>query len=350
MRQPPLSWANEEGNPDVSILVLAYNHERYITECLDGILSQNFNGSMEVLVGEDKSTDGTAAIVENYALRFPDVIRVVTASANVGMHANNRRLIRAARGRYIAYCEGDDVWHRPDKLRRQVDMLDHRPDVVGVHSEYRQLIYMDGAPRLQHDRRQTVRRHIPALLTYKDLVARNCVQTCSVMLRTSVLKRYPDSLLAQGVYPMEDWPMFLHALESGPLLHMPESLATYRHTPNSITRADPPAMARFLRGERRLINDASSGRPELAAERHEGLIRVRRSLVALGVHTGDWNIVREALVSARQDGIPDNRRMRVIAHAMTNPYTRVLFTWATRGFYTTRTTVNTWLNSLRRER
>lgn len=318
--------------PDVSILVLTYNHEPYIADCLDGILSQDYAGSVEVLVGEDRSTDATPSIVASYVSKFPSTIRVVTAKVNVGMHANNRRLIRAARGRYIAYCEGDDLWHRPDKLSRQIEVLDRRPDIVGVHSNIDRIIYHDGFPRtIQHGAWQSKKRHIPTLLAYEDLIARNCVQTCSTVFRTTALKTYPDSALARELYPMDDWPMFLHALKTGPILHMPEPLATYRHTPSSVTRSHPEAMVRFLRGERRLIDDISGARCDLVRERREGLARVRRTLVRLGVQTGDWGIVQEALEWGRRHKIAEGRDVRLVSWAMSHPATRSLSTLGLRG-------------------
>ena len=317
--------------PDVSVLVLAYNHEKYIAECLDGILSQDFDGSVEVLVGEDWSTDATGHIVDDYAARYPETIRVLRGTANVGMHENHRRLLRAARGRYVAYCEGDDYWHRADKLTLQVALLDRRPEVIGVHSEVDHLEVVNGRLRRHHDYWRAAQRHIPSLLSYADLVGQNSVQTCSVMVRREALMTYPESRFARGMYPMEDWPLFLHVLESGPLAYLPRSLATYRRVAGSATRQDPESMARFYRGEWRLIVDAAQGHPECAPSAQDGLSRVRASMARLGLSSGDAGMIRDALAMGRASGVPETAGTRTLARLVTIPGADVALPFAARG-------------------
>ena len=317
--------------PDVSVLVLAYNHEKYIAECLDGILSQDFDGSIEVLVGEDWSTDATGHIVDDYAARYPETIRVLRGTANVGMHENNRRLLRAARGRYVAYCEGDDYWHRADKLTLQVALLDRRPEVIGVHSEVDHLEVVNGRLRRHHDYWRAAQRHIPSLLSYADLVGQNSVQTCSVMVRREALTTYPESRFARGMYPMEDWPMFLHVLESGPLAYLPRSLATYRRVAGSATRQDPESMARFYRGEWRLIVDAAGDHVRYASRRREGLARVRGSLVLLGLGSGDLEVVGEAIEAGRADRVPEDRGTLLVARLLATRGGACILRHAARG-------------------
>jgi hypothetical protein len=250
--------------------------------------------------------------VHDYAARFPGVIRVVTGPGNVGMHANNRRLIHTSRGRYIAYCEGDDYWHRVDKISREVAVLEEHPEAVGVHSDVDHLELRNGTPQLVASYWKRTLPRIPQPTTYPDLIARNIVQTCSVVLRGDVLRRYPESHLASGMYPMEDWPMFLHALQSGPLMYIAESLATYRHVAGSATRRDAGSMVGFLRGERQLIDDASRGRPDCAVARVDGLSRVRDDLLHFGLVSGDASAVRDAIAAGRSAQVPERRRVQLI--------------------------------------
>ena len=83
---------------------------------------------IEFIIGEDFSNDGTREIVFEYAKNYPDIIRVFTSDYNVGSKANGRRCINAARGKYMALCEGDDYWVDPLKLQKQVDFLEKNPD------------------------------------------------------------------------------------------------------------------------------------------------------------------------------------------------------------------------------
>lgn len=115
-------------NPLVSIVCITYNHEPYLRQALDGFLMQRTTFPVEIILAEDCSTDGTRAICEEYAKRYPDKIRYIWSETNVGAVANERRAIEAASGKYLAFCEGDDYWTDADKLQLQVDWLETHPD------------------------------------------------------------------------------------------------------------------------------------------------------------------------------------------------------------------------------
>ena len=61
----------------VSVYCLAYNHEKYIRDCLDGFVKQKTNFKFEVIVHDDASTDGTADIIKEYAAKYPDIIKPI---------------------------------------------------------------------------------------------------------------------------------------------------------------------------------------------------------------------------------------------------------------------------------
>ncbi|OQA94305.1 MAG: putative glycosyltransferase EpsE [Bacteroidetes bacterium ADurb.Bin217] len=119
---------NAVPQPMVSVRTSTYQHASYITQCIESILMQKTNFSFEYIIGEDFSTDGTREIVFEYAKKYPDIIRVITADYNVGMKSNGMRCQRAYRGKYIALCEGDDYWTDPLKLQKQVDFLEQNTD------------------------------------------------------------------------------------------------------------------------------------------------------------------------------------------------------------------------------
>ena len=108
----------------LSVVMTTYNHARYLAEAIESVLMQCTSFRVELVIGEDRSTDNTRAIAKEYAERYPDTIRLITSSENVGMRANYRRTIEATRGRYIALLDGDDYFTDPDKLQLQVDMLE----------------------------------------------------------------------------------------------------------------------------------------------------------------------------------------------------------------------------------
>ena len=121
--------------PLVSVKMITYNHAPYIAEAIEGVLQQKTDFPFELVIGEDCSTDGTQEIVFDYQKKYPDIIRVITSNKNVGAHKNGIRTEKACRGKYIAFCEGDDYWHHPRKLQKQVDFLERHPEYGLIHSD-----------------------------------------------------------------------------------------------------------------------------------------------------------------------------------------------------------------------
>jgi glycosyltransferase involved in cell wall biosynthesis len=116
--------------PLVSVHCITFNHAPYIKHALDSFLAQKTTFPIEVVVGEDCSSDGTREIVEAYINRHPSVIRLITSDRNVGAVANYERTLKACKGKYVAICEGDDYWRDPYKLQSQVDFLERNPEYV----------------------------------------------------------------------------------------------------------------------------------------------------------------------------------------------------------------------------
>ena len=122
------------GQPDeavaVSVLVVTYNHARFVHQALDGALAQQLPQRFEILISEDCSTDGTREIVQEYADRHPHLVRLLLSERNLRSNEVVARGFRAARGRYIALLDGDDYWTSDDKLRAQKAFLDARPNLT----------------------------------------------------------------------------------------------------------------------------------------------------------------------------------------------------------------------------
>lgn len=117
--------------PLVSICCLTYNHESFLRQCLDGFVMQKTSFEFEIVVHDDASTDGTREILAEYSLKYPTVFRLILQEENQYSKGVDvlTHLFSHAKGKYIAFCEGDDYWTDPLKLQKQVDWLDQ-------HSEY----------------------------------------------------------------------------------------------------------------------------------------------------------------------------------------------------------------------
>ena len=192
--QPPFD------EPLVSVTVLAYRHEAFIAEALDGILMQEVTFPVEVIVGDDASPDRTPDILRDYAARYPHVFRLhlhAVNGAGVPGRVNNVTNLRSTRGRYVALHDGDDVWLRRDKLARQVAFLEAHPDYVLVAQAKNERHWPEGDVTLE------------ALAA----TGRYSLYASSLLLRREALLPLPewfDEVL------IADYFLVCHVLRSGP--------------------------------------------------------------------------------------------------------------------------------------
>lgn len=122
---------NNPNSPLVSIRCITYNHEKYIRDALEGFVMQKTNFKFEAIVHDDASTDNTAAIIREYAEKYPDIIKPIFETENqYSKHDGSigRIMNAACKGKYIAFCEGDDYWTDPYKLQKQVDFMESNPE------------------------------------------------------------------------------------------------------------------------------------------------------------------------------------------------------------------------------
>ncbi len=119
--------------PRVSICIVTYNHERYLRECVMSVVAQAQDVHLEILIGDDHSSDQTESIGRELEALFPEVIRFIRHETNLGPGGNYQSLIRLARGEYIAHLDGDDFW-LPGKIISQIGILDNNPDYSAVYT------------------------------------------------------------------------------------------------------------------------------------------------------------------------------------------------------------------------
>lgn len=180
-------------NPIVSICVQTFNHEKFIAKCLESILMQQTNFEFEILLGEDESSDNTRKICIEYAIKFPEKIKlflhlrknVVYINGSPTGRFNFLYNLYSAKGKYIALCEGDDYWTDPYKLQKQVDFLEANPAYVGCyngckHVDENDVIIKESRYETYHDQSAE-----------KLLTAQGAMITHSVMFR-NIIKGFPS--------------------------------------------------------------------------------------------------------------------------------------------------------------
>ncbi len=123
-------------DPKASIIVITCNQADSIAAALESVVGQRCDFPYEVVIGDDSSSDGTRSICEDYARKYPDIIRLLSKGPNKGIVGNYFSCLAACRGEYVGDCAGDDAWVAPDRLQRQADFLDNNPKCAAVISDW----------------------------------------------------------------------------------------------------------------------------------------------------------------------------------------------------------------------
>jgi len=213
---------NQSVNPPlISVIILTYNQEKFISKTLESVLSQHTNFKYEVIVAEDFSSDKTGEICREYENKYPEQIRLHLGKENVGAHHRFLEAVQLAKGKYIGLCEGDDYWTDPDKLQMEYEVLEKHADCPGVHTK---VIYVDdkdeiiGESDLVPEGANTV--------SFDYLVQKNAIHTCSFMFRKSIFNETADSILRSS--PVSDYALFLIAAINGDIYYINQITGAYR--------------------------------------------------------------------------------------------------------------------------
>lgn len=251
---------SESARPMVSVMCMAYNHEGVIRRCLEGIVSQKTDFPFEAVIHDDCSTDGTRAIIEEYAAKYPDIIKPIYETENQYSKFDGslrRAIFPHLVGKYVAICEGDDYWTSPDKLQMQVDFLESHPDYalcfhkVEVVDESGLYVKSDLYKDLE-ERDYTA-----------DEIIRNwIVPTCSaVMIREGIVDRPYDKGFIAG-----DNVTWMQCCSIGKARCLDASMGVYRRMANGATTRiySPEKILKTLYGQIRHLNLLEHYYPGLA--------------------------------------------------------------------------------------
>ncbi|NHN60120.1 MULTISPECIES: glycosyltransferase [Halorussus] len=115
-----------DSEPLVSVFVPTYNHEEYIEEAIESALQQEYE-NLEIVIGDDCSTDSTWDIISRYEAEYPEVITAFRNKENLGVTGNCNRVLKHCSGKFIAMHSGDDVM-LPNKISKQVEVLESTPN------------------------------------------------------------------------------------------------------------------------------------------------------------------------------------------------------------------------------
>ena len=221
--------------PKVSVLIVTYNQRQWIAQAIDSALAQYVDFDMEIVIGDDFSSDGTREIVESYAALHPGIIRLNLQNRRpdgVPGRVNQVTTLEACRGEFIAFLDGDDYWTDPGKLAHQVELLEANPEIVGAAHDavilfedgsadvglcFSNLAFEDhgGAPRVG----------------LRDIIVSPPFQTSTWMVRSACVGLLPDWYKD---IPAADWGLFAIAARHGDMLVETAARSVYRKHGGSI--------------------------------------------------------------------------------------------------------------------
>ena len=228
----------------VSVCVITYNHEKFVSKMLDSLLMQQTTFPYEIVVGDDCSTDNTVGILKDYQQRYPDKIRLLLQTQNLGLNGkfNALQTFAIAEGEYIAQMDGDDYLTSPHKLQKQVEMLDANPHYsASFHNAM--TIYDD----------QSAPSHLVNYLTKTEFVLDDLIgedelcfiATSSLMFRRQDFADNPDpewtNLSTSG-----DIPRNIMFASRGPIGYIDEVMSVYRKNRGGASFADNHYSSDFL--------------------------------------------------------------------------------------------------------
>ena len=213
----------------VSVCVITYNHELYITQCLQSIVGQQCSFDFEVIVRDDCSQDGTLEIIRDFQARYPKIVKLLDASKNIGANKNILSVFSVVKGKYLALCEGDDYWLDVKKLEKQVAVMESQHELT-----------FTAHPCVIHDEsglteKNYVKSPDNLAITCNDVLAvtGQFAPTASYMFRRELIEFLPAWF---GAAPVGDFYIEMYAIAMGRGLYLSDAMSAYRiHSFNSWT-------------------------------------------------------------------------------------------------------------------
>jgi len=239
-------------NPLVSVLIITYNQQHYISQCIESVLEQESDFPFEIIIGEDFGSDNTRNICIAYQQKYPDIIKLILHESNGGVVNNWLTCIQSARGKYIAQCAGDDYWHNPDKLQLQFDYMESNPDCGIIHTDFDELNIVSN--KIINSVYKTDSINIKQGYLQKEIFdgsLKMCAAT--ICFRKDLFDKYiPVEKYLELSFPIEDWPTLLILSHYSKVDYLDISTVTYRKGHESISnpRSYEKTIDRFTREKR----------------------------------------------------------------------------------------------------
>ncbi len=229
--------------------MICYNAETYIAAAIEGVLRQQVDFPIELVIGDDNSSDGTRKICAAYAEKYPDIIRLLPPRANLGIGGNTARTMGSCLGKYIAVCDGDDIWTDPLKLKRQVEFLEQHPAYGAVYTDV-ETISETGEPADDPDQ-DAIREMYAQGEVFTQLLGANFINNSTSLFRRELIS---DLVIAPDrTYQVPDYIRWLHIAARARIHFIDYKSTQYRKHTGGLSVAVPKDK---IRGNKRALRHA----------------------------------------------------------------------------------------------
>ncbi|MGD9859927.1 MAG: glycosyltransferase [Marinobacterium sp.] len=226
-------WVGDINQPKISICCITYNHELYIEDALKGFLIQKTNVPFEILIHDDASVDKTPSIIKSYKDKYPRIIKTFFKKENVWSKGKRfiivRYLVPHAKGKYLAFCEGDDFWIDSFKLDKQYEVMQATPSLsMCAHS-----VHIMNEKEVA--KKQNRYSKLPGRFDLNNVLVGHGVPTLSIFCKNefSEFLKFFDKKITSG-----DKAIILFLLKSGDGSFIGNEMGFYRTHSEGVTRKD----------------------------------------------------------------------------------------------------------------
>ena len=224
----------------ISVIVITYNQENTIARTLDSVLMQKCHLPIEIILGEDDSTDNTRKVCETYAELYPDIIRLMDKAPNKGFIDNYFDCLLACNGKYIADCAGDDFWIDDTKLEKEINLLERDHSITLVHTDW--MYYNENTGDTIYPGRNPFSTTLTDGKTMLEgivtQITRPIIHLCTAVYRADVIKKAynEDTFLFRNKdFGCEDLQICFTAANSGKIAYLPDITLYYSRKEQSVS-------------------------------------------------------------------------------------------------------------------
>ena len=299
-----------ETRAKISVAVITYNQEYTIAQTLDSILMQKGDFDLEVVVGEDCSTDGTWDICQSYAERCPDVVRLLHNTTNLGIIRNFAKVMSHCHGEFVGMCAGDDYWCDELKIQKQLNFFNSHLDYGVVSTSGYKLLVRENrlVPNAIAPLFPVEDGNVKPFYFSKDYRGGVYATPLSLLIRKEVLDKVDFDEFVRRGFPVEDYPMQAVMSQYTKWGHIPDMTVVYRVYKESATfvSVDNPKYLDYNKGLmniRRYLNELF---PQDACFTEDWMQEYKEFLLHL--HNQDYAKAKQ-LVVQYEKLIPDSEKL-----------------------------------------